>query len=105
MSTLSNVTVYILKKSFHYNLFWRKAKVKKEIRYEIVVSRKVFAQRLKILREKRGLTVSELGKLVKVSGRTISGWEEGQTRIKSEYLIRIAEIFSVSVDYLLGLED
>lgn len=46
-----------------------------------------------------------LGKIVGVSDVSICRWENNQTDIVSENLIKLAIYFDITTDYLLGLED
>ena len=64
-----------------------------------------FCERLKELRTDRGLSTKRLGELTGFGNSTISRWETGVNDITSDNLIILARFFSVSVDYLLGLED
>jgi len=64
-----------------------------------------FAERLKELRAAKGLSGEELGKIIGVSGATISFWENRRSDIKSEYLKRLAKHFGVTSDFLIGLEN
>lgn len=66
---------------------------------------KIFAERLKELREAQGLSILELSKKLGVGHSSISRWENNQARINAEQLVDIAKFFGVSTDYLLGLED
>lgn len=61
-----------------------------------------FGDRVKQLRESVGMTQAELGKKVGVSDRVI-GYYESNNRFpkKQEIIINLAEVFGVSVDYLL----
>ena len=65
----------------------------------------LFGDRLKKLREDKGLIQAELGKLIGVSDRVI-GYYESNDRIpkKQETFQRISEVFNVSVDYLMGTD-
>jgi len=65
----------------------------------------LFGDRLKKLREDKGLIQVELGKLIGVSDRVI-GYYESNDRIpkKQETFQKISEVFNVSVDYLLGTD-
>ncbi len=63
---------------------------------------KLAAERIKSLRDERGLTQVELGKVIGVSKSSICRWEKDQADLKGEYAIRLAEYFDVSIDYLLG---
>lgn len=61
--------------------------------------------RLKALREKRGLSKSELARRVGVSHTAISQFESGQRGPSSEVLASLADTLNVTVDYLLGRDE
>jgi transcriptional regulator with XRE-family HTH domain len=61
--------------------------------------------RLKGLRIKKGWSLLELSLLVGVSDQTISNWERGKNEPNIENIIKLANIFNVSIDYLLGRTD
>lgn len=60
--------------------------------------------RIKKLREARGLTQEQLAEKASFASGTISKWEIGAQPIGKQALIKLAQFFNVSVDYLLGLE-
>lgn len=60
--------------------------------------------RIKELREQAGMSQQRLAELMSVLRPTISQIENGERKICAEELIKLSEIFSVSVDYLLDLE-
>ena len=60
------------------------------------------AQRLKQLRLEKDLRQDQLAKLVHVEKSSISMYENDVRQPSYEVLIRYAEVFNVSVDYLLG---
>lgn len=62
----------------------------------------MFAKRLRDLREKNNLQQKELAKELDVLEATISMWETGKRVPYSDMLIKLANFFDVSVDYLLG---
>lgn len=64
-----------------------------------------FAERLKELRTEAGLSRAALAKKVNVSERLISYWENGKRECDFDMLILLADILSVSVDYLLGRKE
>ena len=64
--------------------------------------RKVFAERLLALREERELTQKELGALVGYTDAAIGNWERAKRLPDPETLAKIADIFDVTTDYLLG---
>ena len=65
----------------------------------------LFGDRIKQLRSNAGMTQAELGKLVGVSDRVL-GYYEANERFprKQEVIAKFAEVFQVSVDYLLGTD-
>jgi len=64
----------------------------------------LFAERLKELRTETNLSHANLAKKINVSERLISYWENGKRECDFDMLLTLANIFSVSVDYLLGRE-
>ncbi len=58
--------------------------------------------RIKELRTKRNWSTKHLGDLVGVSDQTISNWEREKNQPGIKNLIKLADIFDVSVDYLVG---
>lgn len=61
-------------------------------------------ERIKELRDSQGWTQNELGDRLGTDGRMISHYENGKNIPSAEVLVRIAELFDVSIDYLL-IED
>ncbi len=59
-------------------------------------------EKINYYRKQLGLSQEELGQKLLVSRQTISLWEKGQTVPTIDNLIRLKEIFGVSVDELLG---
>ncbi len=60
-----------------------------------------FANTLKKLREVNGITQEQLAEYLKVTRPTIAGYETKNRQPDFEKLIKIAEFFHVSVDYML----
>lgn len=60
-------------------------------------------QRLRDLREDRDFNQQELATLLKVSQTTYSRYESGALDIPSTSLIKLAEFYKTSIDYLVGL--
>lgn len=66
----------------------------------------MFGGRLKLLRlEKDNLTQEKLGDKFNVQKGTVSNWENGNRFPDEKTLIRLADYFDVSIDYLLGVTD
>ena len=58
--------------------------------------------RLKEVRKENKMSQEELAKLIGVTQATLSGWENEKYEIDNKSLILCADIFCVSIDYLLG---
>lgn len=61
--------------------------------------------RLKELREERHLTQNDIAKEIKTSQTNIGRWEKELNEPAASFLIRLADFFQCSIDYLLGRED
>ena len=61
-----------------------------------------FEERLYELRINANMSRAELALKLNVSVRLISYWENGKRECDFDMLIQIADLFSVSVDFLLG---
>lgn len=64
-----------------------------------------FKERLKELRLEKGLSLSQLAKLLETNHANISRWESGLQDPTATNIIKIARFFKVSTDYLLGEVD
>lgn len=58
-------------------------------------------EKIQLYRKQFGLSQEELGQKLSVSRQTISLWEKGQTLPSIDNLIRLKEIFDVSIDEIL----
>lgn len=59
-------------------------------------------QRIRELREAHDLTQVQMGKILSCSQRVYSNYERGELDIPTEILIKLADFYEVSVDYLLN---
>lgn len=57
---------------------------------------------IKQLRKEAGMKQSELAKILNVGQSTVSGWENGTFEPDRKTLRKIANLFNVSTDYLIG---
>lgn len=64
-----------------------------------------FSEQLSGLRVSFNFSRAQLAEKLNVSVRLISYWENGQRECDFDMLIKIAELFSVSIDYLLGRKE
>lgn len=62
-----------------------------------------FKDRLRLLREERRWTQTELAERLFTTFGNVSKYENGRVKPPMEVLIKMADLFNVSVDYLLGL--
>lgn len=65
----------------------------------------MFSSRLKLLRKNKGLTQTELANELHLSHGAIAMWETDKRQPDNDTMLRIADFFDVSVDYLLGREE
>lgn len=62
-------------------------------------------QRIRDLREDRDLTQAQVGAAIHIPQRTYAYYESGQRMIPPSVLCALADLYHVSVDYLLGRTD
>ena len=63
------------------------------------------AKRLKELRIENNYSQKEIAELMGIAQVTYSHYELGRRSVSIQNLVKIAQIYNVSVDYLLGLSD
>lgn len=64
-----------------------------------------YYSRIRDLREDRDLTQREMGEILHCSQRVYSNYERGDIDIPTITLIKLADFYEVSVDYLLNRTD
>lgn len=64
----------------------------------------MIAERIKALRQARGWTQSELARRMGVTRNGINSWEQGLSMPSLSSLVELSKTFSVTTDYILGLE-
>lgn len=65
----------------------------------------VYYCRLRELREREGLTQRQLAERLEILQPQYFRYEQGMRDLPTPLLIRLADIYGVSTDYLLGLTD
>ena len=65
----------------------------------------IFSERLIQLRNDKGISQASFAKEIGVSHRTYQAYEYGKNEPKMSNLVKIAELFGVSTDYLSGRTD
>ena len=76
---------------------------KKRSKLEEFSLKELFGERLRDLRKKRKLTQTELGKKIGKCESTIRKYEAGIVEPNIESILKIADFFNVTTDYLLGV--
>ena len=61
--------------------------------------------RIRELRKQRGLTMKQLGIMLGLAESTVSQYETGKRSPDNETLLKLGEIFDVTVGFLLGAEE
>lgn len=62
------------------------------------------AEKIKALREARGWTQAELARRMNITRNGVNSWEQGLFMPSPACLVDLAKLFSISTDYLLGVE-
>ena len=62
------------------------------------------AERIKALREARGWPQAELARRMNITRNGVNSWEQGLSMPSPACLVDLSKVFSVSTDYLLGVE-
>lgn len=63
------------------------------------------ANRLRDLREDADLNQTQLAKILGMSQTGYSKYETGENDIPTQVLIKLAEFYKTSIDYILGVSD
>lgn len=61
--------------------------------------------RIRELREERTLSQEDVAKAIGTNQRNIGRWEKNENEPTSGFLLKLADFFECSVDYLLGRSD
>lgn len=64
----------------------------------------MIAERIKELRQARGWTQADLARRLSITRNGVNSWEQGLSTPSPASLVDLARLFSVSPDYLLGVE-
>lgn len=62
----------------------------------------MFGERIKSLRKRQGMTQTQLARVLGLSQQAVGKWETGNSAPDQATLQRLADIFDVSIDFLLG---
>lgn len=61
-------------------------------------------QRIRLLRQARNMSQVDLANRLGVTKQSVSNWENDNIQPSVEMLLKLSKVFSVSTDYLLGIE-
>lgn len=64
----------------------------------------MIAEKIKTLREQKGLTQTALSKQLGITRSGVNAWEMGISVPSTQYVVELANLFRVSTDYLLGVD-
>ncbi len=67
--------------------------------------KEILAQRLKACRKEKGMTQGQVAIYCDITEKAYQNYELMTREPKLEILVRIAELFDVSVDYLVGRKE
>ena len=62
----------------------------------------MIAEKVKKLREQKGLSQAELARLLGITRSSVNAWEMGISVPSTQYIVDLAGVFDISTDYLLG---
>ena len=65
----------------------------------------LFRYRIRSLREERGISQAQLARIAQVNQSSVANWENGKATPRYSVLLKIANYFKVSLDYLAGRSD
>jgi transcriptional regulator with XRE-family HTH domain len=68
-------------------------------------TRSEFGQRLHDARQAKGLSQNQVAEALGITQPSYADWERSAVSLKPEYLPKLATLFGVSVDHLLGIQE
>ena len=70
-----------------------------------IMSTMELSKRLKEIREEKGLSQRELAKLLNIDKSTVAKYETGERSPDADMIVKLADFFDVSTDFLLGRKE
>lgn len=71
--------------------------------YNHIEVNSMIADKIKFLREEKGMTQADLAKQLGITRSSVNAWEMGISTPSTQYLLELSHMFKVSTDYLLGI--
>lgn len=65
----------------------------------------MIANKIKILRENKGLSQKALADKLGITRSSVNAWEQGISVPSTQYIVELATLFDVSTDYLLNFKN
>ena len=65
----------------------------------------MIAEKIKILRENKGLSQKALADKLGITRSSVNAWELGISVPSTQYIVELATLFKVSTDYLLNVNN
>ncbi len=65
----------------------------------------MIANKIKILRENKGLSQKALADNLGITRSSVNAWEQGISVPSTQYIVELANLFEVSTDYLLNFKN
>ena len=69
------------------------------------MDKKVLGAKIKSIRQNKGMTMEEFGKLFKANKSNVSSWESGRTKPSNARLLMLAKIGNTTVEELLSVNN
>jgi len=70
--------------------------------FTLMLNKTEFADRLKELRKRKGISQGELAELIEVHFTQVSRYERGETKPNAEAMTRLAKALDTTVDFLMN---
>lgn len=65
----------------------------------------MIADKIKYLREEKGMTQVQLAKALGITRSSVNAWEMGISVPSTQYIVELSQLFSVSTDFLLDVNN
>jgi len=68
-------------------------------------NKRIIGERMKMIREARGIKQNRVAQYLGVHNSTVAKYESGEREPDIEAIIKLSQLYGVSVDYLLGNDE
>lgn len=63
----------------------------------------MIAEKIKLLRESKNMTQTDIAKKLGITRSSVNAWEMGISIPSTQYIVELALLFNISSDYILGI--